>query len=1049
MRNGRVVCLFVSTLVLLTGALAAIPAQAQQYDESLFKAMSWRSIGPPRGGRAIAVTGVPDDIRTYYFGAVAGGVWKSTDAGNTWNPIFDGQSIGGIGAIAVAPSDANVLYVGTGEACLRGNITHGNGVYRSTDAGKTWTHLGLDDTRHIGRVLVHPTNPDLVYVAALGHVFGPNEERGVFRSTDGGKTWEKVLYVSDKAGAIDISYAPTNPRILFAGFWQVHRKTWTLESGGPDSGLYKSTDGGDTWTKLEGNGLPEKTMGKIGVSVSGANPDRVWALIEARDGGLFRSEDGGENWRRVNSDQRFRQRAFYYTHVIADPQSENTVYVLNTGFYKSTDGGKTFESSRVPHGDNHGLWINPNHPEVMINANDGGANVSLNGAKTWSRQDTQPTAQFYHVITDNQFPYRVYGAQQDNSTVSISSQSTPAFGRTGPEFYSVGGCESGYIAPHPADPNIAYAGCYGGSITRFDRRSGQSQQVMAWPENPMGAGAGELKHRWQWTAPILFSPHDSNVIYHAAEVLFKSTTEGMNWEIISPDLTYNDKSKQGPSGGPITHDNTSVEYYGTIFTVVESPHKLGEIWAGTDDGRVWLTRNGGCAETSCWEEITPKAVVQDSKISILEVSPHSGSTAYIAVDRHKVDDYKPYIYKSSNYGKSWKLLTDGSNGIPNGTFVRTVREDPVRKGLLVAGTETGVYVSFNDGGQWQPLQLNLPVTPIHDLVIKNDDVVVATHGRSFWILDNITPLRQLNDKVADAGVHLYNPQVAYRTRRGSAIVHYYLKEKAEKPITLEILDSEGNVVRKFTSREDGREPESPFARFFGFGRSGRLKTDAGMNLFRWNLRLENPVRVRGAVMWGGGGSGQTILPGDYQVKLTVDGESYTAALTLKLDPRIKTPAADLAKQFALVKQINAEVNRAHTAMNRIRDLRNQINDIQKRIGKDKNNKAIVTAGKDLVKKISAIEGDIHQVKAKSNQDVLNFPIKINNKLTLLASTVMGADTAPTEQAYAVFEDLKTRLAVQLEKWQTIEGGDLRAFNQLVRERDIPAVVLAASDDDRN
>ena len=1047
MKNGKFVFVWILLCLLFLPALFSSSLAAQQFDQSLFKAMKWRSIGPGRGGRAIGVAGVPGDPATYYFGAVAGGVWKTTDAGNTWNPIFDGQPIGGIGAIAVAESDPNVIYVGTGEACYRGNITHGNGVYKSTDAGKNWTHLGLDDTRHIGRVIVHPKNPELVYVAAMGHAFGPNQERGVFRSKDGGQNWEKVLYVDEKSGAIDISFVPSNPRILFAGFWQANRKTWTLESGGPGSGLYKSTDAGDTWKKLEGNGLPKKTMGKIGVSVSGANPDRVWALIEARDGGLFRSDDGGQNWKRVNQDQRFRQRAFYYTHVIADPQDENVVYVLNTGFYKSTDGGKTFTSFRVPHGDNHGLWINPKNNKYMINANDGGANVSLNGAKTWTRQDTQPTAQFYHVTTDNQFPYRVYGAQQDNSTVSISSRPSGRFGRTPAQFFSVGGCESGYIAPHPDNPDLVYAGCYGGSISRFDRKTGQSQQVMAWPENPMGSGADVLKHRWQWTAPILIDPHDHDVVYHAAEVLFKSSNGGMSWETISPDLSYNDKSKQGPSGGPITHDNTSVEYYGTIFTVVVSPHRAGEIWAGTDDGRVWITRNGGCAEASCWQEITPKQVAQDSKISILEVSPHNASTAYIAVDRHKVDDYTPYIYKTSNYGRRWTLLTGGANGIPKGTFVRAVREDPARRGLLYAGTETGVYVSFNDGKQWQPLQLNLPVVPIHDLVVKNDDLVVATHGRSFWILDNLTPLRQLNDDIAKSGAHFFAPQRAYRTRGGGATLDFYLKEKPEKPITLEILDVNGKLVRKFSSKK--QEEAQPAGGGFRRGAPQRITANAGMNRFTWNLRYENPVRVRGAVMWGGGGSGPVAVPGRYQAKLTVGGKSYTQDFEVVLDPRLKTSQADLQKQFDLVTQIIEQVNDAHNAMNKMRALRDQLKQLQKRIGKDKTNQDLIKDAKALEKKVSAIEGEIHQVKAKSGQDVLNFPIRVNNKLTLLASTVMSADTAPTQQSYAVFENLKARLAVHLAKWKTIETGELSSFNNKVRERNIPAVVLSDSSGNGN
>lgn len=1054
--RGVAAALAVALAVTVSAGFAApgVSLAAQQFDESLFKGMKWRLIGPFRGGRAIAVSGVADDPKTYYFGAVAGGVWKSTDAGNTWDPIFDGQPVSSIGAIAVAPSDANVIYVGTGEACLRGNISHGNGVYRSTDAGKTWTHLGLDDTRHIGQVRVHPNDPDTVYVAALGHAFGPNEERGVFRSQDGGKTWEKILYVSENAGAIDLAFVPSNPRILFAGFWQVHRKFWTLESGGPGSGLHVSRDGGDTWEKLEGHGLPGGAWGRIGVSVSGANPDRVWALIEAEKGGLYRSDDGGKKWKLINGDRKYRQRAFYYTHVIADPVNENTVYVLNTALYRSTDGGKTFNSIRVPHGDNHGLWINPNHPEIMINANDGGANVSLNGGKTWTRQDTQPTAQFYHVTTDNAFPYNVYGAQQDNSTVKIASRSNGgSIGRA--NWHSVGGCESGYIAPDPKDPNIIYAGCYLGGISRYDHRTGQAQQINAWPENSLGAGAAALKHRWQWTAPILFDPHDPGVLYHAGEVLFKSTTEGMSWEIISPDLTYNDKTRQGPSGGPITHDNTSVEYYSTIFTVAPSMQEKGVLWAGTDDGRVWLTRNGGCAEASCWEEITPAELPDASKISIIELSSFNAGTAYMAVDRHKVDDYRPYIYKTGNYGKKWRLLTEG-NGIPEGAFVRAVREDPERKGLLYAGTELGVYVSFNDGRQWQPLQLNLPVSPIHDLVVKDGDLVVGTHGRSFWILDDLSPLRQMRGRVAKSGAYLFDPRPAWRIRGGfsfrtprnagknlpgGAILYYYLKDEPEEDITLEIRDASGNTVHEFSSKKP--EEDSADGGFFAalLGAS-QLPKEKGLNRFIWNLRHKNPVRVPKAVLWGAA-LGATALPGPYQAKLTVGGKDFSARFEIKADPRVSTSMKDLQKQFDLVNEINQEVDQAHRAVLAIREARGQIETLRKRLQKaGEKHSALVKDAKALEEKMSAVEGKIHQARAKSNQDVLNYPILLNNKLVWLALGIESAERAPTEQAYLVFEDLKARLEVQLDAWEAIRTTGLAAFNRKVSEAGIPAVSIS-------
>ena len=1035
---------------------------APQFDNDLLQGMKYRLIGPFRGGRAIAVSGVPNDINTYYFGSVAGGVWKTADAGNTWDPIFDDQPIASIGAIAVAPSDPNVIYVGTGEACLRGNISHGNGVYRSTDAGKTWTHIGLDDTRHIGQVRVHPNDPDLVYVAALGHAFGPNEQRGVFRSKDGGKSWEKILYVSENAGAIDLAFVPSNPRIIFAGFWQAHRKTWTMESGGPGSGLHVSHDGGDTWEQLEGDGLPEGTWGRVGVTVSGANPDRVWALIEADKGGLFRSDDGGKKWKLINDKRQYRQRAFYYTHVIADPQDENTVYVLNTAMYRSTDGGKSFTSIRVPHGDNHGLWINPDQPEIMINANDGGANVSLNNGKSWTRQDTLPTSQFYHVTTDNQFPYNVYGAQQDNSTVRIASRGKQgAIGRT--DWFSVGGCESGYIAPDPRDPNIFYAGCYLGSISRYDHSTGQRQEINAWPEYSLGAGAAALKHRWQWTAPILFDPHDPNILYHAGEVLFKTTNEGMSWEIISPDLSYNDKTKQGPSGGDITYDNTSVEYYSTIFTVAPSTHEQGVIWAGTDDGRVWITRNGGCAEASCWTEITPKTLQESSKISILELSSFDAATAYMAVDRHKVDDYFPYIYKTTNYGKSWKLLTDGSNGIPEGAFTRSVRHDPRRKGLLYVGTELGVYVSFNDGKLWQSLQLNLPVAPVHDLVVKDDDLVIGTHGRSFWILDDLTPLHQMTGKVAKADAYLFNPRPALRLRGGfgggrsprnaganppgPAVIYYNLAEAPDDDITLEIFDSEGNSVRKLTSKKPSGPPSGGF---FGGGGSSRLPKEKGLNRFVWNLRYEDPARVPKAIIWGRA-RGATALPGQYEIKLTVGEATYSVPLEVKPDPRFTGSPDDLRRQFDLVVEINAEVDRAHRAVNAIRDARAQVAALQKRLKKSggEENAALLDAAKALIEKLDGVEGKIHQMKAKSGQDVLNYPILLNNKLVILAGSLEGSDRPPAEQVREVFEDLKARLMVQLDAWGAIRATDLAAFNQSVSDAGVPAVSIPEESSDED
>lgn len=1053
--KGLLSCTVVLAVV-LAALLGAAPLRAQQFDETLFKAMKWRSIGPFRGGRVTAVTGVPGNPTVYYFGGTGSGVWKTTDGGLTWHPLFDKQSVSSVGAIAVAPSDANVIYVGTGEACIRGNISHGDGVYKSTDAGKTWTHIGLRDTRTIGRVIVHPNNPDILFVAALGHIYGPNTERGIFRSTDGGATWEKVLYHDEKTGGIDITFDPANPRILFAALWEAHRTPYSLSSGGPGSGLYRSADGGTSWKRLEGSGLPKGILGRIGVSVSGANSERVWALIEAKQGGLFRSDDGGKTWRRTNTDRRYRQRAWYYSHVIADPKDADTVYVLNTGLYRSTDGGETFQSIRAPHSDHHDLWINPNHPQIMVNGNDGGANVTVNGGKTWTRQDNQPTAQFYHVTTDNQFPYYVYGAQQDNSTVAIASRSNgSSIDRA--DWYSVGGCESGYIAPHPEDPNMVYAGCYGGTITRFDKRTGQTQVITAWPENPMGWGAAELKHRYQWTAPIVISPHDSNVLYHAAEVLFKTTNGGMSWTVISPDLTRNDQNKQGPSGGPITHDNTSVEYYDTIFAVVESPHEQGLIWVGTDDGRVWLTRNGGCDALSCWEEITPNNMPEWSLISQIEASPHDAATAYLAVDRHELDDYGPHIYKTNNFGKSWKKITDG---IPENTFVRAVREDPKRRGLLYAGTETGVFVSFDDGAHWQSLQLNLPTSPIHDLVVNNDDLIVGTHGRSFWILDDLTPLHQLNNQVARADAYLYQPRLTYRMRGGfsfggrqfagenpssGAVIRYYLKSEPEEDITLEILDSQGKLVRKFSSRKprDAAPATGFFARLRGMS---RLPKKAGMNRFVWNLRYDGASWVPRVALWAAPRWGPLALPGTYQVKLNLAGKSYPAPLELKLDPRVPASQADLQKQFDLMMQIRTRVTQAHDTVNQIRDLRSQIKELQKRLAKNPDAEKIVAACKDLDKQMTPIEEAIIQVKSKAPQDPLNYPIMLSNKIASLAFVVESADTAPTQQSYQLFQELSGQLDRHLAAWKEIQDTSVAALNDLVRNQEVPAIILKPASD---
>ncbi len=1049
-RKGGVVVRFIVCAAALALFVPSRPTAAQQFNESLFKAMKWRSIGPYRGGRALAVAGVPGDTSTYYFGAVAGGVWKTSDAGSTWQPLFDKESVSSIGSIAVAESDPNVIYAGTGEACIRGNISFGDGVYKSTDAGKSWKNVGLRDTRHIGRLIVHPRNPDIVLVAALGHAYGPNPERGIFRSTDGGKTWEKVLYQDEKTGGIDLVFDPTNPHILFAALWEAYRTPWSLTSGGPGSGLYKSTDGGTSWKRLEGNGLPKGILGRTGVAVSGADPSRVYALMEAEEGGLYRSDDGGEKWTRVNDDHRFTQRAWYFHHIFADPKNVDGVYVLNTGFYHSTDGGKTFKVLPAPHGDHHGLWIDPNNPQRVINSNDGGANVSIDAGKTWSRQDNQPTAQFYHVAADTRFPYYVYGAQQDNSTVAIATRSGHgAIDRS--DWYPVGGGESGFVVPYPSDPNIVYAGSYEGLITRFDKRTGQAQDVTAWPENPMGSGAADLKHRFQWTAPIAVSPHDSNVLYHGAEVLFKTTNGGKSWTAISPDLTRNDKSKQQASGGPLTKDNTSVEYYDTIFAVAESPRQKDLIWVGTDDGLVHLTRDGG----KSWTNVTPKELPGWSMVSLIEPSPHEAARAYLAIDRHKLDDYRPHVYKTADFGKTWTKIT---MGLPENSYVHAVREDPKRRGLLYAGTETGVFVSFNDGARWQSLRLNLPTTPIHDLVVKDADLVVATHGRSFWILDDVAPLRQFEEKSANADVYLYQPAPAYRFRGPTFVIpgsslgagvnppaganlDYFLKSVPKDEATLEIRNTHGELVRKFSSRKS--ETAEPPSEFPGLqGPSEQLPTEAALNRFVWDLRYAPPSKVTGAVYWGGRPMGPLVVPGTYQVLLSVAGKNYTAPLEVKADPRISATREDLEKQLELALKIRDRASEALDAVNQIRSVRSQLDGLGKRLGSSGQYKAILSGADEMNRKMTAVEDALIQAKSKSNEDPLNYPIRLSEKLMALHSTVESADAAPTQQSYEVFQSLSGQIEQQVAAWKDLTSKNLVALNEMMRKENVPLVWVA-------
>ena len=1027
--------------------------ESKRPEDKPFKGMKYRLIGPFRGGRSLTAAGIPGDPTTYYFGSTGGGVWKSTDGAMTWSSVFDKEGTGSIGSLAVSNSDHNTIYVGTGEACLRGNISQGDGVYKSMDSGKTWKNVGLHDSRAIGKVIINPNNPDIVFVAALGHPYGPNTERGIFRTTDGGKNWEKVLYKDENTGGIDVAFDPHNPNILFAALWQVRRSPWNMNDGGQGSGLYRSADGGTTWKRLEEHGLPKGPYGRIGIAVS-ANSDRIYALVEAHnpDGGLYRSDDGGETWDFINPSHSLWQRPWYYMHIFADPRDENVVYIMDVEAFKSTDGGHLFNKIKVPHGDNHGLWIDPRDTRRMIASNDGGVTVTLDGGKNWTREDNQPTAQFYHVITDTVSPYRVYGSQQDSGTVAITSRSDDgSIDRQ--DWYDVGGGEAGYIAPYPPDPNIVFAADYQGNITRYDRRIGQVKSITEQPELSDAHGASFLEHRFQWTAPVMISPHDPNTLYHGGERLFKTTDGGVHWEAISPDLTRNDKSKQKPSGGDITLDDTGTEYYDTIFAVAESSLTKGLIWVGTDDGLVQITRDEG----KTWKNVTPKDMPEWSRISQVEASPLDAGTAYVAVDRHQNDDLRPYIFKTSDYGQSWTKLT---NGIPDGSFVRAVRQDPKKRSLLYAGTEGGVYISFNDGADWRPFKLNLPSTPVHDLVVKDDDLVVATHGRAFWILDDITPLRQFNDDLLQKSTHLYTPGPAYRIQAGEtgerhaskrtgqnpaagAVIDFYLKDELKKDIEtkVEILDASGKTIRKYSSNEtkmleeppdpDDKKPEK------------EIKPEAGLNRFVWDLRYEEAHRVPGYYLWeySGGARGPVAVPGQYQVRLTVGSETQTVPLEVKLDPRVKVSQEELVQQFNMQMQLHDALNSVYDAVNQIQDVRSQVAGLKRRLPENASTKSIASSADDLEKKLVAVRDTLVNLTISANEDSLAYPPQLDARLAYLNMDIATADSAPTQAEQMQFEKLKKQTSELLGRWQELQSHDLTDFRKLTSESSLSTVVV--------
>jgi photosystem II stability/assembly factor-like uncharacterized protein len=1020
-----------------------------------FEGLEFRTIGPFRGGRVTAVTGVRHEPQTFYFGATGGGVWKTTDGGSNWEVVSDKDfKTGSIGAIAVAESDPNVVYVGTGEAPIRGNVSHGDGVYKSTDAGRTWKNVGLRDTRQISRIRVHPKNPDLVYVAAQGHVWGPNAERGIFRSEDGGKSWKKILFVDDKTGASDLSMDPANPRILYAAFWQVVRHPWELVNGGPGSSLWKTTDGGDTWKKLT-QGLPEGTWGKVGVAVSPARPGRVFAFVEAAHGGLFRSENSGEKFTHVNDEHKLRERAWYYSWVFPDPKNAELIYVPNVRMHRSIDGGKTFANMHVPHGDNHDMWIDPDDPNRLIVGNDGGATITYNAGRSWSTQENQPTAQFYRVTTDNQFPYWVYGSQQDNSNVCIpSGVPGDSIGRT--DWHSAGGGESGWMAVDPADPNIVYGGEYGGQITRYDHRTKQARNIMAWPQLADGHATKDLKYRLQWNAPIMFSPNDPKALYHAAQVLLRSRDGGETWEEISPDLTRNDKAKQGKSGGPVAIDVTGVELYGTIFALGESTADPGVIWAGSDDGLVHVTRDNG----KTWQDVTPKGIPEWIQINAIEASPRDKGTAYIAATMYKWDDFRPYLYKTSDYGKTWTKIV---NGIPDGAFTRVVREDPVRQGLLYAGTETGLYVSFDDGANWQPFQLNLPATPVTDLAVKNGDLVVATQGRAFWILDDLTALRQWSDGVAGATASLFPPRATVRMDIDSAdenegpqtegrnmpagvVVDYWLKDapKDGEKVTLDFLDGE-TVLRSYSNQkppkaEDLKEEAARAEE--QEDRDKPLDPKAGVNRFVWDLRVMKPTLAPKTVFNEGTKRPPKVAPGTYTVRLTVGDKAYTQPLEVKAHPAGFATAADLKAQYELLKTIRDRLSETHDTILQIRDVRGQVEEIGARAERLGKGDALAKQAAAIAGKLTAVEEQLTNPRIVADEDDLNYEPKLDHDWVYLAAVVASADAKPLASSAEYYNVLKGRLDASRSEYRSILDGDVKAFNQAVVKANVPPVAPA-------
>lgn len=1035
--NTRILCLL---FIMLTGftevwgqkskKTTATPAYAP-VDSARFAGLGWRCIGPFRGGRSATVTGVKGKPNLYYFGSTGGGVWRTEDGGLTWKNISDGFFGGSIGAVEVAPSDPNVIYVGGGEQTVRGNVSSGYGIWRTTDAGETWQHLGLDESRHIPRIRIHPNNPDIVYAAVLGDLFKASSTRGIYKSIDGGKSWKQTLFVNDFAGAVDLIIDPSNPRILYASTWRVQRKPYELSSGGEGSALWKSKDGGETWQNISTHeGLPKGIWGISGITVSPVNNNRLYAIIENADGGVFRSDDAGKTWSKMNGDRDLRQRAWYYSRIYADPLTENTVYVVNVSYHKSDDGGRTFKAYNANHGDHHDLWIDPANPNRMIIGDDGGAQVSYDGGDHWSSYHNQPTAQFYRVTTDTHFPYRVYGAQQDNSTVRISHR-TDGGGISEDDWESTAGCECGFIAVDPLNNDIVYGGCYGGVLDRYDHETGLGRNVDVWPDLPIGHGAEDLKYRFQWNYPIFFSPHDPHKLYAASNHLHVTTNEGQSWQVISPDLTRNDTSKLGPSGGPITKDNTTVEYYCTIFAAGESPRVSGLLWTGSDDGLIHISRDGG----NTWANVTPSFLPEWIQINSLEPDPHSDGGCYVAATMYKWGDNRPYLLRTKDYGATWQLI---NTGIDSRHFTRVVRADPVVPGLLYAGTESGMYISFDDGDHWQPFQLNLPIVPVTDLTIKNNNLIAATQGRSFWIFDELHQLRQIKN-MDPRQFHLFAPADCDRMTgasyssleagtnySGGLMAFYNLPHALEKgdTLTITLFDGQGDTIVTYGSgvKENAYQ----------------ISPKKGINVFNWNLRYPPAKRFDGMILWGGRLSGPKAIPGQYTVTFNLNDTLQSATFQVLKDPRSKATTEDYQKYFDFCTTVRDKLTEAHKAIIDMRDIRSQLMSYKERI---KGDSTLIKEITHIDSVMTAVEKELYQTQNKSGQDPLNFPVRLTNKLAYLNGIIGDGEFPPTDQAYEVRAEITSLIDQQLETYKAVRSIMIPKLNQMIRDKNIDAIFL--------